>query len=137
MSSNNFRRNKAEIEKFQKQLKEMCDDIAEIDVKILRKSVGVGLANAKKNTPVDTGHMRRSWKMSAKKVSGGAQAALFNIVDYSSYVNYGYRIVTKGGKTVGFVKGWFILERACSLVEKQMVKEFEKEVERINKKYDK
>jgi len=52
-------------------------------------------------------------------------------------VNYGHRVVNRKGETVGFVKGKFILEKAVGKVDKQLVKEFKKEVERVNRKHDK
>ncbi len=52
-------------------------------------------------------------------------------------MNYGHRIVNRKGETVGFVKGRFILQKAMDKVDKQLVKEFKKEVERVNKKHDK
>jgi len=45
--------------------------------------------------------------------------------------------VNRSGETVGFKKGRFILEKAVSKVEKQLVEEFRKEVERVNSKHDK
>jgi len=52
-------------------------------------------------------------------------------------VNYGHRIVNKKGETVGFTKGRFILEKAVGKVEKEIVRLFEQEVERVNRKHDK
>ncbi len=136
--SSNYRRNKAFIDKYRKELKAMLDDISEIDKRVLNKAVSVGLADAKRNTPVVTGFMRRSWAASpTKKTGNGAEKELYNTVFYAPYVNYGHRVVNRKGETVGFVKGKFILEKAVGKVDKQLVKEFEKEVERVNKKHDK
>jgi hypothetical protein len=136
--SSNYRRNKAFIDKFRKELQTMLDDISEIDKRVLSKAVSVGLADAKRNTPVVTGFMRRSWQvMPTKKTSQGVEKELINSADYSSFVNYGHRIVNRSGETVGWVPGKFILEKAVSKVEKQLVEEFRKEVERVNRKHDK
>ena len=136
--SSNYRRNKAFIDKFRKELQTMLDDISEIDKRVLSKAVSVGLADAKRNTPVVTGFMRRSWQvMPTKKTSQGVEKELINSADYSSFVNYGHRIVNRSGETVGWVPGMFILEKAVSIVEKQLVEEFRKEVERVNRKHDK
>lgn len=160
--SSNQRRNKAAIEQYRKELKAMLNDIEEIDKKVLNKAVGVGIAEAKKLTPVGVysnevnfttkdgkevrfttnqtkvgGHMRRSWGVSRTKKSGkSVSKELFNTAEYASYVNYGHRIVSNK-KTKGFVKGKFILERAIAKVEKTMVAEFNKAVKEVNKKYDK
>ena len=136
--SSNYRRNKAFIDKYRKELQTMLDDISEIDKRVLSKAVSVGLADAKRNTPVVTGFMRRSWATTpTKKTASGAEKSLINTADYSSYVNYGHRIVNRSGKTVGWVPGKFILEKAVSKVEKRLVEEFRKEVERVNRKHDK
>lgn len=136
--SSNYRMNKAFIDKYRKELQTMLDDISEIDKRVLSKAVSVGLADAKRNTPVVTGFMRRSWHvMPTKKTSKGIEKELINTADYSSYVNYGHRIVNSEGETKGWVKGRFILEKAVNRVEKALVRYFKEEVERVNRKHDK
>ena len=136
--SSNYRRNKAFIDKYRKELRAMLDDISEIDKRVLNKAVSVGLSDAKRNTPVVTGFMRRSWAASpTKKTGNGAEKELYNTAFYAPYVNYGHRIVNRSGETVGFKKGRFILEKAVGKVEKEIVRLFEKEVERVNRKHDK
>lgn len=137
--SSNHRRNKAFIDKFRKELQAMLDDISEIDKRVLNKAVSVGMADAKRNTPVVTGFMRKNWRAApaVKSKSGEVKKTLVNTADYASYVNYGHRIVNKKGETVGFVKGQFILEKAVGKVEKEIVRLFEEEVERVNRKHDK
>lgn len=136
--SSNYRRNKAFIDKYRKGLQATLDDISEIDKRVLNKAVSVGLADAKRNTPVVTGFMRRSWHvMPTKKTSKGIEKELINTADYSSYVNYGHRIVNSEGETKGWVKGRFILEKAVNRVEKALVRYFKEEVERVNRKHDK
>ena len=137
--NSNKKYNEAAIKKFRKELMAMFDDIEDIDIKILNKSVNKGVNVAKKNTPVLSGFMRRVWSSDpAKKSKGqGVVKFLVNKADYSEYVNYGHRIVNKLGKTMGWVKGKFILEKAIGFIEKDLVKEFKNEVERINKKHDK
>ncbi len=134
----NYSKNKTEINKFRKELKAMLDDISDIDKRVLTKAVNAGLMDVKKNTPVITGFMRKSWYTTpTKKTTQGVKKELANSADYSAYVNYGHRIVNKAGKTISWVKGQFMLEKAINHVEKIMVKEFEKEVERVNRKHDK
>lgn len=167
MSSSNYRRNKAAIDQFRKELKAMVEDIQQIDVRVLNKAVNLGAAYAKRNTPVGIhqnpvtftvkngpkagrvvsfkvsnpgvgGFLRKSWrKLPTKKTVGGVETELVNTADYSTYWNYGHRIVTKrGGPTKGFVKGTFLLEKAKGYVQKQMVKEFGNEVEAVQKRHD-
>ena len=145
MSSSNFRRNKAEIEKFRKDLKAMFGDIREIDKKVLNKAVNLGAAHARRNTPVVTGFMRKSWHVSPTEVkSDGAEKSLYNTADYASYVNDGHRqevgrYVPALGKTLKkpWVEGQYMLEKANNRVEKSLIREFRKEIEEVNRKHDK
>lgn len=133
----NYSDNKKAIDAFRKELKAMLDDIREIDVKVLNNAVNEGVKVAKEHTNVVTGFMRKSWKATpTAKKSKGAEKGIVNTADYSSYVNYGHRVV-QGGVTKGFVTGQHMLEKANNKVEKVLVKEFKKEVERVNRKHDK
>lgn len=167
MSSSNYRRNKAAIDQFRKELMTMVEDIQQIDKKVLNKAVNAGAAYAKRRTPVGDhpnpvtfivnngpgvrkvvsfkvknpgvgGFLRKSWhKLPTKKTKAGVETELVNTAEYSTYWNYGHRIVTKkGGPTKGFVKGTFVLEKTRGYIEKQLVKEFEKEVKAVQSKHD-
>ncbi len=84
MSSSNYRRNKAFIDKYRKELQATLDDISEIDKRVLNKAVSVGLADAKRNTPVVTGFMRRSWAVSPTvKTNNGVEKSLINTAEYA------------------------------------------------------
>lgn len=54
MSSSNYRRNKAAVDQFRKELMAMVEDIQEIDMKVLNQAVNEGMRYAKKNSPVIT-----------------------------------------------------------------------------------
>ena len=167
MSSSNYRRNKAAIDQFRKELMAMVEDIQQSDKKVLNKAVNAGAAYAKRRTPVGDhpnpvtfivnngpgvrkvvsfkvknpgvgGFLRKSWhKLPTKKTKAGVETELVNTAEYSTYWNYGHRIVTKkGGPTKGFVKGTFVLEKTRGYIEKQLVKEFEKEVKAVQSKHD-
>lgn len=167
MSSSNYRRNKAAIDQFRKELMAMVEDIQQIDKKVLNKAVNAGAAYAKRRTPVGDhpnpvtfivnngpgvrkvvsfkvknpgvgGFLRKSWhKLPTKKTKAGVETELVNTAEYSTYWNYGHHIVTKkDGPTKGFVKGTFVLEKTRGYIEKQLVKEFEKEVKAVQSKHD-
>ena len=167
MSSSNYRRNKAAIDQFRKELLALVEDILQIDKTVLNKAVNAGAAYAKRRTPVGDhpnpvtfivnngpgvrkvvsfkvknpgvgGFLRKSWhKLPTKKTKAGVETELVNTAEYSTYWNYGHRIVTKkGGPTKGFVKGTFVLEKTRGYIEKQLVKEFEKEVKAVQSKHD-
>ena len=161
--NNNQRYNQIAIKQYRKALKTMLDDISQIDTKVLTRAVNEGLADVKRNTPVGQysgvvdfytksgvhvnftvsakqvgGFLRKSWHSPrAKKHRSYIEKGLANSADYASYVNDGHRLVNRSGETVGFVKGQFFLEKASGKVNKAMVREFAKEVERVNKKHDK
>ena len=136
--NNNTRHNRIAINEFRKELKAMFDDIREVDTKVLNKAVGIGIKDVKSNTPVDSGYMRKNWKSTPTlKSRDGVTKTMFNVMDYSSYVNYGHRVVNGAGQTVGFVKGHFMLEKAINKVDKAIEKEFTKEIERVGRKHDK
>ena len=143
----NYRTNKAAIDKFRKELKAMMGDISEIDSRVLTQAVNEGLADAKRNTPVGQyppssgrvgGFLRKSWSTTpTQKTSTGVQKEMINTAHYAIFVNYGHRVVNRKGETVGWVPGKFILEKAIKKVEKALVRLFEREVERVNRKHDK
>lgn len=142
MSSINYNANKKAIDEFRKELQTMVDDIREIDLRILDRAVNAGMKYAKNNSPVITGFFRKNWRSApaVKSKTGGVTKNLVNIAEYSSYVNNGHRIVDKSGNTTGYVKspkGDHLLERSVIYVGKQLEKEFEKEVEAVQKRHDK
>lgn len=136
--SDNYRRNKIEVAKYREKLKFMLSDISDIDVKVLNKAVNEGAKEAKEHTNVVTGFMRRSWHSTRTvKSAKGVTKTLYNSAEYAPYVNYGHRITNRSGETIGWVKGQFMLEKSVHKVDKAMLKEFKKEVEKVRKKHDK
>ncbi len=136
--NSNYRTNKKAIDQFRKELKAMLGDIGEVDKKVLNRAVNAGVRVAKENTPVITGFMRRRWgTYPARKTSDGITKRMFNAAGYSEYVNYGHRTVDGEGNTTGWVEGKFILEKAVTHAEKVMKREFEKEINRINREHNK
>lgn len=103
------------------QQKFMEDCVRELAARLLSRVI--------KNTPVDTGNLRRGWTAGAENVSekgsvvgvsgktgyasqinvvyrnGEYRCAVFNTVDYASYVEYG----TRAGKDGGWREGQFFL----------------------------
>ena len=141
MSSSNYRRNKAAIDQFRKELMAMVDDIREIDQRILNRAVNAGVKYAKNHSPVITGFYRKNWRSApaVKAKAGGVTKHLVNSADYASYVNYGHRTVDKDGNTTGYVKsekGDHLLERTVNYAGKQLEKEFKKEVEAVQNRHN-
>lgn len=168
MSSSNYRRNKAAVDQFRKELMAMVEDIQEIDKNVLNQAVNEGVAYAKRITPVGLhpnpvvftirngpkagkvvsfkvsnpgvgGKLKENWhKLPTKRTANGLETEMVNTMEYSSYWNYGHRIVTKrDGPTKGFVKGTHVLEKTQNYVNRRMIALFKKEVEAVRKKHDK
>lgn len=142
MSSSNYRRNKAFIDQYRKELMSMVDDIREIDVRVLNQAVNEGMRYAKKNSPVITGFYRKNWRSApaVKTKDGGVSKHLVNSAEYASYVNYGHRTVDSEGNTTGYVRskqGDHLLEKTQNYVSKRLIDLFKKEVEAVQHRHDK
>ena len=137
--NNNQRANQIAIKQFRKELSAMLGDIRDIDIKCLNRAVNEGVADAKRNTPVRSGFMRKSWRSApaVKSVTGGVTKTMVNTADYSSFVNDGHRLVNGAGEIVGWVSGQFMLEKAINKTNKALEREFRKEVERVNREHGK
>ncbi len=108
------------LDKFIISLNEM-DDNFNRDLENLIKKHGVFLfVNTKKLTPVDTGELRRSWKLKYKK--GDLYIRLYNNTEYGLYVEYGHR--TRGGKS--YIKGAYMLKKTFEKTEKKFIKDLDK-----------
>lgn len=141
MSSSNYRRNKAFIDQYRKELMSMVDDIKEIDIRVLNQAVNEGMRYAKKKSPVITGFYQKNWRSApaVRSKDGGVTKNLVNSADYASYVNYGHRIVDQSGNTIGYVKsqqGDHLLEKTQNYISKRLIELFKKEVEAVQHRHD-
>ena len=75
------------------------------------------VAKVKLKTPVDSGVLRRSWRV---KSEGQLAKIVYNNIKYGPMVEYGHR--TRGGKS--FVDGRYMLTKSV----KEIEKEFENEL---------
>lgn len=83
-----------------------------------------------KNTPVDTGFLRESWNIDDVKKKGNVyEIEISNDVEYASYVEYGHRIV-RGGNTLGWKDGVFMLTISEKNLEKVMDRIFQRKFEK-------
>lgn len=75
------------------------------------------LGKVKDNTPVDTGHLRRSWHVgSIEKRGNEYYIEVYNNVEYVESVEYGHR--TRGGK--GVAKGAHMMELSLQELQKYL-----------------
>lgn len=101
----------------------------------LTQTAGTALNKIKKKTPVDKGTLRRNWQASNAKHFGGVFLIdIYNNTEYAPFIENGHRIV-RGGRTVGYHSGVFMLRDAIKEVDdnwdKLVGKRFLKAVENI------
>lgn len=134
--SSNKRRIDAAVSAYRKELAQLVAETRDLDARVLNRAVAEGVRMAKENTPVRTGVLRRSWYQTpAIKGANVTKKEFGNTADYSAYVNYGHRVV-RGGVTVGFARGIFVMERAAGLIEKIIPELFKKELEAVKKAHE-
>ena len=81
------------------QMPQFCEDtVKELAARLLSKTV--------KRTPVDTGELRRNWRVgSVKRVGTNYEIEIINQTEYAEYVEYGHRTPSH----TKWVKGKFML----------------------------
>lgn len=85
----------------------------------------------RKNTPVDTGYLRRGWTSKTHNdFDGSATCHIYNLVEYGPSVEYGHRII-RNGKVYGYVPGQFFFTHAKSFyrpIHRQLMRDMQKEL---------
>lgn len=157
----NLKENSENIRKFRQELEKLLEDVAAIDKRVLQKAVNVAVRVAKQETPVGEypnqvefttkdgkrvsfkvtkkigGNLRRNWfATKVTETPTGISSTVYNNVDYAIPVNNGHRVKNSEGRTVAFVKGKFMMQKAVIAAEKAMAEEFKKAVEEVKQKYD-
>lgn len=90
------------------------------------KQIATGLvADIKLNTPVETGTLKRSWKVG--KVKDGTVEVGTN-VEYAPYVEYGYK-----HESGGFVLGQHMVEKSVKQLEERLPDELERWLQQMLK----
>lgn len=80
----------------------------------------------KKRTPVDTGHLRRNWKVGTVERQGNALVVeIYNPVDYASFVEYGHRT---GKDLTRWVPGRFMATISMQEIERELPRYLERRV---------
>ena len=82
------------------------------------------VAKVKLKTPVDTGVLRRSWRV---KNEGQLARIVYNNVHYAPHIEYGHR--TRGGKS--FVDGRYMLTKSVKEIEDTLTSEFSIMIENL------
>ena len=71
------------------------------------------IAKVKLKTPVDSGTLRRSWRV---KKEGDLARIIYNNIHYAPHIEYGHR--TRGGKS--FVDGRYMLTKSVQEIESEL-----------------
>ena len=82
------------------------------------------IAKVKLKTPVDSGVLRRSWRV---KSEGQLAKIIYNNVKYGPHIEYGHR--TRGGKS--FVDGRYMLTKSVKEIEDTLTNEFSIMIENL------
>ena len=82
------------------------------------------IAKVKLKTPVDSGVLRRSWRV---KKEGELARIIYNNIHYAPHVEYGHR--TRGGKS--FVDGRYMLTKSVQEIEETLTSEFSIMIENL------
>ena len=82
------------------------------------------VAKVKLKTPVDSGVLRRSWRV---KKDGDLARIVYNNIHYAPHIEYGHR--TRGGKS--FVDGRYMLTKSVQEIEETMISEFSMMIENL------
>ncbi|WP_101772332.1 HK97 gp10 family phage protein [Peptostreptococcus faecalis] len=135
---------KRQFEQFNEKVQKLDDKQMDALIKRVARMIATRvLYYAIKDTPTDTGHLRRGWgggvESSPQNIANGLSVkrkgneyviTVSNLVEYASYVEYGHR--TRGGK--GWIDGQFMLKIAVDKVNARANSYIQKEVERELKK---
>lgn len=82
------------LKDFKDQLKGLGGIVDSIIQEALEECVAREMRMAKKLTPVDTGNLRRAWRITDVKKDGDSyQVTLYNNSDYADYVEFGHRTI--------------------------------------------
>lgn len=80
------------------------------------------------------GTLKKGWTAETAGAAGDVyKVEVINPVKYAPYVEYGHRKVNKDGKTVGWVKGSFMLTKSLDEVDKAVPKLIERNVDAVMK----
>lgn len=123
-----------DFSEYRAKLVQLGADLDESAQRVVSRMSDAGMNVTVKNTPSDTGHLRRMWfKLSARRVGNGVESRYFNNVYYGLYVNNGHRVVSHG-KTVGYVEGVRMLEQGQDAAREAADSIFNEEIRRVKSK---
>lgn len=112
------------LNNFIRTLNNASNNFDEEATKSLNKISQKLIAKVKLKTPVDSGVLRRGWRV---KKDGDLARIIYNNVHYAPYIEYGHR--TRGGKS--FVDGRYMLTKSVKEIEETLTSEFSMMIENL------
>lgn len=104
-----------------KKLEKMKEDFPKQTDTFLKQKAEEVIGETKELTPVDKGILKSGWQ---RENNGKFKQVVFNVTAYAHHVEWGHRIV-RGKKTVGFVKGRYMLHKGINRVKATFYKDLE------------
>jgi len=109
------------LNEFERDLAKVMNDMPSEVMRFMNSLTNELMHYVKKNTPKDTGHLRRNWFFRKALVTGDNYFTIIgNNIEYAPYIEYGHRIVNRKGQTIGFVEGHYMLQKNIDIINKQM-----------------
>ena len=97
------------LDKLVEDLERAATRVPNAKQQFLAKEAGLIRSRVMKNTPVDTGLLRGSWKQTPPS---GNSVTIYNNVYYGIFVEHGHRVKVHGKFTGKFVAGRHMLRKA-------------------------
>ena len=97
------------LDKLVSDLEKAATRVPNVKQKFLAQEAGLLKGRAMRNTPVDTGLLRGSWKQTPPS---GSSVTVFDNVHYAPFVEHGHRVKIHGKFTGTFVPGRHMLRKA-------------------------
>lgn len=116
--------NYKELQEMYKSYASAVDDLEQFIVDFLLENAKWVLSQTIDRTPVDTGHLRRSWRITNvyRLSSGNIGFVLMNDADYASYVENGH--ATRNRKS--WVEGYYMATISLTELEERLPRRFDK-----------
>lgn len=115
-----------DLEKMAKRLKKSLDErvIERFMREFLLEMAYRAERKIKKRTPVDSGELRRNWKVGTVQRHGDALVVeIYNNTEYSSFVEYGHRT---GADLTKWVEGRFMMTISMKEIERELPRYLER-----------
>lgn len=122
-----------ELEKYIQNFQKASESFETWLISFLQENANWLIKQTVEATPVDTGNLRRQWKITKvrKLSSGNIGFVLINYADYASYVEFGH--ATRNRKN--WVEGYFMCTISIDKLDRYLPRRFEKELIAFMKGY--